>query len=131
MQRMKTFWTYFLLFVCLYLFVSLCTYIGTKQLQRDLINYEILTESPQIAIEESKATYSKGYISGKITNNTGSMLENTVIKLSFYNSDKKYIDSKYKKIKYLNVDATEKFNFIYGYSNVDYITVELVDEIPR
>ena len=47
-------------------------------------NCDVLFESPQIEIIDSKATNANGYIYGCITNNTGSTIENKYIKLDCY-----------------------------------------------
>lgn len=131
MERMKKFFIYFILFVGLYLFVSLMTNLGMKENYEGITNHEILTESPKITVLESKATYSYGYIKGNISNDTGEHLKDKFLQFDFYDKDGIYVGTEYKEIKYFNVDETINFDLNYEYTTVNKIKISFVNEVIK
>lgn len=131
MERMKKFFIYFLLFVGLYLFVSLMTNLGMKEKYESITNHEILVESPKVTVSESKATYSYGYIKGNISNDTRKHLKDKYLQFDFYDKDGIYVGTESKDIKYFNVDETINFDLNYEYTNVNKIKISFVDQIVK
>ena len=95
---------------------------------KDISNYEILTESPEIKVDEFKVEYSHGYIKGKVTNNTGEHIQVKYLRLDLYNKDKKHVGTEYKDLKYFNVDETINFDINFKYDNIDKCVLSIVDE---
>lgn len=131
MERMKKFFIYFILFVGLYLFVSLMTNLGMKEKYEDITNHEILVESPKVTILESRVTYSYGYIKGNVLNDTGEHLKDKYLQFDFYDKDGLYVGTESKEIKYFNVDETINFDLNYEYTNVERIRISFVDEVTK
>ena len=102
-----------------------------KEKYKDISNYVIDIDSPQIIIEESKASYNNGYIRGSIINNTGNHLRNKCLQFDFYDSDGIYVGKKTKEIKIFNVDEKIKFNIEYSFKNVDKINITFIDQISE
>ena len=90
---------------------------------------KVSVTSPEIKIEENKATSIQKYIKGTITNNTGEHLRNKFIQFDFYNADGKLIDTESQEIKILNIDEKNSFKINYKYKNVDKIEINFVDEV--
>ena len=81
---MKKIFRYVILLIALYLVVQLYVFLLMKQYYRDMKNYNVLVESPKIEVTESKVAKNKGYIKGKITNNTDELIKNLKVKFDFY-----------------------------------------------
>ena len=131
MKRMKKFFIYLVLFVGLYLFVSIMTKLGMRENYKNIVNHEITLESPKVTISESKATYSHGYIKGNILNDTGNHLKNKYLQFDFYDKDNLYVGTEFKEIKYFNVKETISFELNYKYNNVEKIKIKFVDEVTK
>lgn len=131
MTRMKKFFLYFILFIALYLFVNLLTYVCMNDSYKDITNYEILFTSPQVEILECKATRTDGYIKGKITNDTGEHIPQKYIEIDLYNEKNVYLGTEYKEIKYFNIDETINFEINFRYNNVSKIKISFVDEAVK
>jgi len=131
MARMKKLFLYLMLLIAFYLFVDVMIYFSTKDNYKDLTNYEITVSTPEIKITEYKASYSKGHISGVATNNTGKLIDNTVLKFDFYNDNGSYLGTKYNEIKLFNVGENANFTVNFGYEKVESVKISIVEEIPR
>ena len=77
---MKKIFRYVIVLIALYLVVQLYVFLLMKQYYRDMKNYNVLVESPKIEVTESKVAKNKGYIKGKITNNTDEQIKNLKVK---------------------------------------------------
>ena len=73
MAKMKKFFIYFLMFIALYVFVTVLTNFEMRERFNDIDNIKIGITSPKITVEESKSTNSRGYVKGNIVNDTGSI----------------------------------------------------------
>ena len=80
MAKMKKFFKYLIWLILLYILVNGLTYVATKDDYKDLNNFVIVTDLPQIEVTESKAAYTHGYIKGQVTNNTGKHIQYLVRK---------------------------------------------------
>ena len=99
MGTMKMFKYYLINFIILFIVVSGLTYYGMANYHKEeerAIDCIIETHSPVI---EVTATTNKK-IEGTVTNDTGSLMLETYIKLDFFNQDGSLIGTKYHKIKY-------------------------------
>ena len=125
---MKKIFTSIILLVVVYLIVEVCVYFITKTYYKEMNNYEILVEAPEIKVKESKVAKNKGYIQGTAKNNTGAMITSLSIKFDFYDENEKYIGSEYHKIEPFNVNEVSKFDVKYEYSGVSEIKVSVVNQ---
>lgn len=130
MARMKKFLLYAIMFILLFLFVSLSTKLLMKDKYRE-IKYNIKTESPQIEVTDCKAKKYSGYIKGKVTNNTDIHFTSKNIQINLYNSNGTYLGSEIKEIKYFNVTETINFEFNYNYNDVNRVDIEIVDALQK
>jgi len=125
---MKKIFRYVLLVIIAMIAVRVLVHFITKEYYKDFNNYEIAVESPKIEITESKLSKNKGYIKGKATNNTDSLIENIEIVFEFYNENGTKIGNEVKDIKYFNVNETVNFDIKYEYKNISKIKVTTITE---
>lgn len=131
MGTLKKFRTYFLIFIAFFIIIGLLTKLAMRENFKDISNYEIKCESPVISLEESRATYSHGYIKGTVTNNTGKHLPLKYLQMDLYDKDGMYLGTEYKELKYFNVDETISFDINYTYSNVGKAVLDITDEMSK
>lgn len=131
MGTLKKFRTYFLIFIAFFIVIGLLTKLEMRENYKDITNYEIKCESPVILVDESKATYSHGYIKGTVTNNTGKHLPLKYLQVDLYDKDGMYLGTEYKELKYFNVDETINFDINYSYNNAGKVVLDITDEISK
>ena len=132
MKRMKTFFIYLILFLLLYLFVSIMSYLVVKTAYKNINSYEIASESPKVTIKESKATSVNGYIIGTVKNDTGEYIEKTNLKVDFYSPRGVNLGTKVVKIEDFKEDEVKEFRINYEFSNVkSYIVDVTTDEVTE
>ncbi len=131
MGTMKKFKAYLLVFLGLFLFVSIFTNLAMREKIVNITNHEIKITSPKVIITESKASYSSGYIKGNVTNDTGEHIKDKYLQFDFYDKDGIYIGTESKEIKYFNVNETVNFDISYTRRNVNRIKIDFVDEIIK
>lgn len=131
MKKIKEFFIYFLMFIALYIFVTVLTNFSMKEKFKDIQDIQISVNSPQIFIEESKATDSRGYVKGNIVNNTGEHIKDKYLQFDFYNKNGAYIGTEVQEIKYFNVEEKVNFDIQYNYKNVNSIEINFVDEVIK
>ena len=131
MSTMKKFFTYFLLFVALYLLVQFFVSTLMKEDYKDITDYTIKTESPEIIVTECKAAYTNGYIKGSVTNNTDKLIEKIYIRIDLFDKDGIYLGTESKEISYFHAKETIKFDIGYNYQNVSKVEISLTDELPE
>ena len=69
MKRLKTFFLYALAIAGLWLFSDIIIYLSIHSTYAN-VETRVYTNSPEIIIGESKATYVNGFVKGGIKNNT-------------------------------------------------------------
>lgn len=131
MEKIKEFFIYFLMFIALYIFVTVLTNFSMKEKFKDIQDIQISVNSPQIFIEESKATDSRGYVKGNIVNNTGEHIKDKYLQFDFYNKNRAYVGTEVQEIKYFNVEEKVNFDIQYNYKNVNSIEISFVDEVIK
>ena len=120
---MKKIFRYVILLIALYLVVQLYVFLLMKQYYRDMKNYNVLVESPKIEVTESTVAKNKGYIKGKITNNTDELIKNLKVKFDFYDEQGKFVGAEYKTEEIFNVSETVSFDIKYEYENISEIKI--------
>lgn len=123
---MKKIFRYVILLIALYLVVQLYVFLLMKQYYRDMKNYNVLVESPKIEVTESKVAKNKGYIKGKITNNTDELIKNLKVKFDFYDEQGKFVGTEYKTEEIFNVSETVSFDIKYEYENISEIKISVI-----
>ena len=123
---MKKIFRYVILLIALYLLVQLYVFLLMKQYYRDMKNYNILVESPKIEVTESKVAKNKGYIKGKITNNTDELIKNLKVKFDFYDEQGKFVGAESKSEEIFNVSETVSFDIKYEYENISEIKISVI-----
>lgn len=131
MGTIKKFWIYLALFVAFFAYTEFLVYAAMKDNYRDITNYEVKIDSPEIEVTESRATRTHGNIKGSVTNNTGEFMPLKYLQINLYDKNDVYLGSEYKELKYFNINETIKFDIDYRYNNVDKITLKLTDEISK
>lgn len=125
---MKKIFRYIVLLAVIYLVVEIFVYFLTKTYYQDMNNYEILVETPEIEITESKVSKTKGYIKGYAINNTDALIRNLNIKFDFYNEHGKLIGVEYEPIEIFNASEKVKFDIKYEYNEVAEIKISIVNK---
>lgn len=131
MGTLKKFRTYFLIFIAFFILIGVLTNVAMRENFKDISNCEIKCESPVISVNESKATYSHGYVKGTVTNNTGEHLPLKYLQIDLYDKDGMYLGTEYKELKYFNVDETINFDINYSYNNVGKVILDITDEMTK
>ena len=129
MSRMKTFFIYALLVVAVLLLTDVIINLCLNSNYREIKKYEIATNSPKIEITEARKTYMNGYIGGTVTNNTGSNIEKSYIKIELLTDLGNLLGTEYLKIDGLQENETKQFRLSYRYSDVDSFVISTVDEV--
>ncbi len=128
MKKMKKFLIYALLVVALWIFSDIVIYLTINGTYNP-INTKVEVSSPQIIIEDSRATYVNGKIKGKIVNNTQEKINDLYLKIDMYSARDVNLGTKYVKINDLSKGATQEFEMGYKFTDVDYVIVTTSDDV--
>lgn len=128
MSTMKKFFKYLLLFVVVYIIVTLLTNLSTIDIARKFNNYEILSDTLEITVNECKTSRAKGTISGTVSNNTDELISKTYLKVDGYNEKGTHLGSEYKEFVYVYPNDKYEFEFSLNWSNIHKLELSLVDE---
>ncbi len=131
MLKIKNYFKFLILFLCLFLFVEIATNVNMRKKYEDFTNYIINTDSPKVLVKESKVSYSSGYITGSIINDTGTHIKDKYLEFDFYNKYGIYLGTEYKEIKYFNIDEKISFDIKYKYTEVGKIEIDFVDKMQK
>ena len=128
MKRLKTFLLYALAILAFWIFSDIIIYISVNGTYAH-INTRVYTNSPEIIIGESKTTYINGFIKGGIKNNTDGIINEKYLKIDLYSPRDIKLGTKYVIIENLEPDAYQEFEMWYKFTDVNYATVEIVDNV--
>lgn len=126
MKRMKTFLIYALLIIAFWLFSDILIYISINGTYAN-VDTRIYTNSPEIIIGQSKATYVNGYVKGGIKNNTEEIISNKYLKIDMYSPRDVKLGTKYVEINNLTPNEYRDFEMWYKFTDVDYVTITTTD----
>ncbi len=129
MKRMKTFLIYLLLVVAAILLTNPLADLILNTNYRDINKYEITTTSPEIRIEESKATKVNGRIKGKVKNSTEKFMQDVYIKIELKSNLGNILGTEYVKLGNFQPNQEKDFSLNYRYSGVDNYIVSATNEI--
>lgn len=130
MKRLKTFLIYALLIAAFWIFSDIIIYLTINGTYKS-IRTDVYVTSPQITVDESKATYVNGFIKGSIKNNTQEIINQKYLKIDMYSPRGINLGTKYVKLENLNVDQSQEFEMWYQFTDVSNVIVKLVDNAPE
>ena len=119
------------MFIVSFIIITILTNLAMRDNYKDITDYEILSSSPEIRVNECKAEYSHGYITGTVTNNTGKHFPLKYLQVDLYNKDGIYLGTEYKELKYFNVDETINFDINYSYNDTSKVVLDITDEMTK
>lgn len=128
MARMKVFLKYLIVFIIIYVIFDFFTYRYLVNSYKNIKTYEIVEKSPNVTVQEAKATAVNGYIVAQVKNNTGAKIEKTNVKIDLYNSRGNNIGTKYVKIENFNENELREFKINFKARNVMHFKVSFTNE---
>ncbi len=131
MDRMKTFFKYFLMVVLFFVFSNIMTRAFLKVSYSDLKDYEINVEEFFVEVTEAKASDRDGYIYGIIKNNTDNTIENKYLKVSMLSKYGDVLGEKYVEINKIESQQRKKFEVKFDYDKVKSFRIEVTDTKPE
>lgn len=130
MDRMKTFFIYFLIFVGFFVMSNMLEN-GLIYDMYEKINGEIYNKyGIEVVNNDSRATNVNGYMNLSVMNNTDSVLENRYMKLDLYNKQDLLAATEYIELNKLNPNEKKNFNLKFNANNIEKYEVSIVDEKP-
>ena len=130
MARLKTFFKYALIIVAFWIFSDIIIYLSVNSAYTN-IDSQVYTNSPEIIVGESKATYINGFVKGIIKNNTNEIINDKYLKIDLYSARDINLGTKYIKIENLQVNESQNFEMWYKFTDVDYATFIVTDNIEN
>lgn len=127
MNRMKQFGMYALMVIVFWILSDILIYFGLVGMYKNFSG-KVITESPKITINESKATRQSGFIKGTIKNDTDSKIEEKYIKIDLFSERDTYLGSKYLKVENLERSQEIPFESRFNFSNIYRYEVSVVDK---
>lgn len=131
MDRMKTFFKYFLIVVLFYIFSNLMINAFFKISYKDIRDYKIEVNDLFVDVSEAKATSRNGYIKGIVKNKNENAIENKYLKISFLSKNKNVLGEKYIKIDKIESQQLRNFEVKFDYDNVKSFKIEMTDTKPE
>jgi len=128
MDTVKKFIKYAIWLIIGYILVNVMTYAFIAKMYNNISDYNILVESPNITIIESKRTRINGYVIGRVTNNTDAMITEKYIRINFFNNAGQYVGTNYVELNSFQTGRTIEFRSDYNYLKVNSFTIDLTDK---
>ena len=128
MDRMKTFFKYFLALVILYIVVDICTYFTIKSTYIAR-NYEVNIEGLNVEIDEFNSTVLNGYLKGSINNSSQEVITGKALKFDYYSKNNVLMGTKYFKIDNFLIGENKEFESRFNFDNVENVKISLVDSL--
>lgn len=126
--RMKVLFCYLLLFIIVFVFSDIMTYLYTKSLYKPMEKYEIDIETPLVTIDLAEASNVNGNVKGTIKNTTEEKITDKYLRFDFYTPREVNIGTKYLKIDSLAVEEEKQYELGFKYDNVSYVKVTVAEE---
>lgn len=131
MERMKTFFKYFLVIVLLIVFSNFVTNSLLKTSYKKIKKYEINVTDLYVDVDEAKATARNGYIKGIVKNNTDNVVSNKYLRFTLLSRYGNILGEKYVKIDKIEKDELKRYDVKFDYDNVKSFRIEMVDTMPE
>ena len=125
MDRLKTFFIYFIIFVAFFFFSNVLIFVGLNTNYKNISNRgEIPSE---VQISQAEATLVNGRIRGTITNNGEEDLNGKYMRVNLYSKRDVLLGTKYLDINNLEQGATDNFELYFKANNVEYYDIIFTD----
>ena len=128
MAKLKKYLLYVLMIAAFWIFSDILIYLSINS-SYTRVDAKVYTNSPEIIIGESKATYVNGVVKGSIKNNTGDIINDKYLKIELYSARDVKLGTKYVKIENLEVNKYQNFEMWYKFNDVDYANISVTDNI--
>lgn len=130
METLKKFRLYLIMFIALFIVITLLTNLTMRDEYKNIKNIVINIQSLEVKVTECKVKSSSGYIKGSVTNNSNEIIPLKYLKINLYDKDDVYLGSEYKELKSFYPKETINFDIKCNYMHIEKVTIDLVDEIP-
>lgn len=130
MAKLKKYLLYVLIIAAFWIFSDILIYLSINS-SYTRVDAKVYTNSPEIIIGESKATYVNGVVKGSIKNNTSDIINDKYLKIELYSARDVKLGTKYVKIENLEVDKYQDFEMWYKFTDVDYANITVTDNIDN
>ena len=130
MAKMKKYFLYVIIIAAFWVFSDILIYVSINSAYTN-IETNIYTNSPEIIIGESKATYVNGVVKGSIKNNTNSIIKGKYLKIELYSQRDVKLGTKYVKIDNLDIDKYQEFEMWYKFTDVHYANISVTDNVEN
>lgn len=130
MAKMKKFLLYALMIVAFWIFSDILIYLSINSTYAN-VNAKVYTNTPEIIVGESKATYVNGFIKGSIKNNTEGIINDKYLKIDLYTARDVKLGTKYVKIDNLESNKYQDFEMWYKFTDVDYANISITNNIEN
>lgn len=128
MERMKTLFKYALWVVLFIIFSEFLINVGLNSTYKKI---ERKDNIEQVNIYQAEATKVNGRIRGIITNSESEDLSGKYIRIQLFSVRDVFLGEKYIEIHQLEENETQNFELLFKVQDVNYYTVDIVDEKPE
>lgn len=128
MERMKTLFKYALWVVLFIIFSEFLINVGLNSTYKKI---ERKDNIEQVNIYQAEATKVNGRIRGIITNSESEDLSGKYIRIQLFSVRDVFLGEKYIEIHQLEENETQNFELLFKAQDVNYYTVDIVDEKPE
>ena len=128
MKSLKKYLIYIIMIAAFWLFSNVVIYLAINGTYAH-IETRVYTNSPEITIGQSAATYINGVVKGTIRNNTEETIQNQYVKIDLFSPRDIKLGTKYVKIDHLQPGASQDFEMWYKFTDVKHVNISLTDQI--
>lgn len=128
MERLKTLFKYALWLVLFIIFSEFLINVGLNSTYKKIDRKDNIE---QVNIYQAEATKVNGRIRGIITNSESEDLSGKYIKIQLFSKRDVFLGEKYIEINQLEDNETQNFELLFKVQDVNYYTVDIVDEKPE
>lgn len=128
MERMKTLFKYALWVVLFIIFSEFLINVGLNSTYKKIDRKDNIE---QVNIYQAEATKVNGRIRGIITNSESEDLSGKYIRIQLFSVRDVFLGEKYIEIHQLEENETQNFELLFKVQDVNYYTVDIVDEKPE
>lgn len=130
MAKMKKIMLYVLMIVGFWIFSDILIYLSINSAYKN-VDAKVYTNSPEIIVGESRATYVNGFVKGSIKNNTEGIINEKYLKIELYSARDVKLGTKYVRIENLEPSKYQDFEMWYKFTDVDYANITVTDNIDN
>lgn len=118
MSRIKTLFTYLILFLLLYVIVDFLAYQYLISTYKNM-TYTISDTSLELQVMEAKATTVNGYVTGRVKNTYSKKINCIYLKIDLYSKRDIKLGTKYVKLEEFKVNETKEFRANFNLEGVE------------